>query len=66
MVDLRVCDVPTHCRVVYSRYEGCGIESQRWRNKYGNIEVKVAPRDQKHVEAVRLLDRVYMDQVSRR
>ncbi|CAN0344319.1 unnamed protein product, partial [Ectocarpus sp. 6 AP-2014] len=36
---------------------------QKWRDKHGRLEVKVAPDDRKHAEKVRLLDNVYMEDV---
>ncbi|CAM9923873.1 unnamed protein product, partial [Ectocarpus sp. 4 AP-2014] len=39
---------------------------QTWRDEHGQVEIKVAPQDRHHVEAVRLLNKVYMDEVSRR
>ena len=33
---------------------------------YGQVEVVVAPQDRKHVEGVRLLDNVYMEELSHR
>ncbi|CAN0126199.1 unnamed protein product [Ectocarpus sp. 12 AP-2014] len=42
------------------------VSCQRWRDKYGQVEVVVAPQDGKHVENVRLLDNVYMEELSHR
>lgn len=32
---------------------------QRWRDKHGQVEVKVASQDRNHLEQIRLLDDVY-------
>eukprot|EP00903_Cladosiphon_okamuranus_P005675 g5638.t1 len=45
---------------------GHGVLSLRWRDKYGQVEIKAAPQDRNHVEEVRLLDDVFMVQVYQR
>ena len=45
---------------------GCGVVCQRWRDTYGQVEIKAAPHDRQHIEGVRLLDDVFVAQVSRR
>lgn len=47
-------------------FAGHGVVRQRWRDKYGEVEVKAAPQDRTHVEEVRLLDDVYIEDVSHR
>ncbi|CAB1118430.1 unnamed protein product [Ectocarpus sp. CCAP 1310/34] len=42
------------------------VSYQRWRDKYGQVEVAAAPQDKKNVENVRLLDNVYMEELSHR
>ena len=47
-------------------HSSTGAVSQRWRDKHGRVEVKVASNDRKHAEAIRLLDSVYMKEVFHR
>lgn len=43
-----------------------GAVHQRWRDKHGRVELKVAAKDRKYAEAVRLLDNVHMKEVFHR
>ncbi|CAM9826125.1 unnamed protein product [Ectocarpus fasciculatus] len=45
---------------------GHDVSCQRWRDRYGQVEVAVAPQNAKHMENVRLLDNVYMKELSHR
>lgn len=54
-------------RIVSTYLAGHGVVCQRWRDRYGQVELKATSHYAKHMEEeVRLLDDVYMVRVSHR